>query len=393
MTIYEAHPLANLFPMMSAEEAEDLDVSIRADGLVDPIVLFEGMILDGRNRYASCERVGITPHFVHFRERDHRGQKKSPLDFVIAKNLRRRHLDASQRAMVAAGLANLADGVTKSGAQICAPVSQGDAARLLNVSRRSVQHAADVREHGAAELVEAVQTGRVAVSAASDVASRPQIEQRAIVALSDAELLAAARAIRARLNDDRRAARIDRLVAISAGARPLPGGQIFPVIYADPPWRFESGDSDRSIENHYPTMSLDEICALDVGALATPDSALFMWATIPHLSQAFDVLKAWGFIYKSHRVWTKPGKKMGYWTREAHELLLIATRGSFPCPAPPDRLISWEQHAPARHSEKPAAFAEWIERAWPTLPKLELFCRAPRPGWTAWGNQAGEAAA
>jgi len=108
---------------------------------------------------------------------------------------------------------------------------------------------------------------------------------------------------------------------------------LYGVIFADPPWRFEPRSRitgmDRAADNHYPTMTLAELCAMKVPA--APDCALFLWATVPMLPQALQVMEAWGFNYRSHFVWLKPRagnqEGTGYWNRNAHELLLVGTRG------------------------------------------------------------------
>jgi N6-adenosine-specific RNA methylase IME4 len=112
------------------------------------------------------------------------------------------------------------------------------------------------------------------------------------------------------------------------------------VILADPPWRFEPYSRvtgmDRAADNHYPTSPLDEIKALSVKGIAATDSVLFLWATVPMLPQALDVMAAWGFAYKSSLAWAKDHVGTGYWVRNKHELLLIGTRGSVPAPAAGD---------------------------------------------------------
>ncbi len=182
---------------------------------------------------------------------------------------------------------------------------------------------------------------------------------------------------------------------IRAGRRPLPDGK-YSTIYADPPWSFKvwSGEGkDRAAENHFPTMSQDEIEALPIGALAADDCALFLWAVMPQLPEALRVIKAWGFEYKTCAfVWvkqTKDGSRfatgMGYWTRANAELCLLATLGS------PQRLNA-DVHqviaAPRQeHSRKPDEAIDRIERL-VGGPYLELFARRPRDGWDVWGNQA-----
>ena len=107
------------------------------------------------------------------------------------------------------------------------------------------------------------------------------------------------------------------------------------IIYADPPWRYEQRKVQGAAENHYPTMSIDELCALPVPELAAKDCTLFLWATFPQLPEALRLIRAWGFRYKTVAfVWLKRNRKspswfygMGYWTRSNAEICLLATKG------------------------------------------------------------------
>ena len=166
----------------------------------------------------------------------------------------------------------------------------------------------------------------------------------------------------------------------------------FVVLYADPPWQYENppmGGSNRSIENHYPTMTLEEICALPVANVAHENSVLFMWATAPKLAECMQVLPAWGFVYRTEMVWVKDKIGMGYHVRGRHENLLIAKRGELPPPATDNRPDSVVEAPRLEHSAKPAIFYNIIDRMYPGMRKLELFGRSPeaRKDWSAWGNQ------
>jgi N6-adenosine-specific RNA methylase IME4 len=163
----------------------------------------------------------------------------------------------------------------------------------------------------------------------------------------------------------------------------------FVVIYGDPPWRYEHqpmGSSSRSIENHYPTMALDEICALPVASLAHENSVLFLWATVPKLFECKQVLDAWGFTYRTGLVWVKDKIGMGYYARGRHELLQIAARGELPVPAAETRPDSVIEAPRLEHSAKPPIVYDIIDRMYPGVRKLELFQRVPRDGWVGWGN-------
>jgi hypothetical protein len=154
---YEVHPIANIFPRLGETEINTLADDIKANGLRDPIWLYEGKILDGVNRVEACKRAE-----VEVRAWDYTGN--DPIGFVLSVNLHRRHLDASQRAMVAAKLANLEVGANQStpGTPI------GVAAELLNVGRGSIDRARVVLKSGDAEIVKAVETGEIPVSKAAD---------------------------------------------------------------------------------------------------------------------------------------------------------------------------------------------------------------------------------
>jgi N6-adenosine-specific RNA methylase IME4/ParB-like chromosome segregation protein Spo0J len=381
MTALEFHPLADIFPMVEGQEFADLVADIREHGLHEPIVVFEGMVLDGRNRYRACGAAGVEPTFTVY-------QGDDPVAYVISLNLKRRHLSESQRAMVAAKLATLRDGQR---ADLVEGVPIGRASALLNVSERSIARAREVMSCGASELVQAVEHGKVSVSAAADIATQPIQEQRELVATGEREILRAAQEIRAKKAEIRRAQRIARLAVTCNQNSPFPSDRRYAVLYADPPWHFEVYNEDSGVEraagNHYPTMSLEEICALPVAHLATDAAVLFLWTTAPHLQESFQVLAAWGFEYKTNIVWVKDKLGLGYFVRNQHELLIVATRGDMPSPSPANRPPSVINAPRREHSRKPDESYTLIEQMYPELPKLELFARQTRTGWAAWGNE------
>ena len=167
----------------------------------------------------------------------------------------------------------------------------------------------------------------------------------------------------------------------------------YAVIYADPPWQYTSGDQhgneeqDKVLSDHYPTMSLGEICALPQAKLAATDSVLFLWCTSPTLEEALQVVNAWGFKYKASMVWDKVAHNVGHYVSVRHELLLIATRGQ--PPKVPKLVDSVYVEERAEHSRKPAYFRELIDELYPEGKRIELFCRGSAGiGWDIWGNEA-----
>jgi N6-adenosine-specific RNA methylase IME4 len=163
-------------------------------------------------------------------------------------------------------------------------------------------------------------------------------------------------------------------------------GLTYSTIYADPPWPYTNTSARGGAENHYRTMTLKEIRNEPVQALAAEQAHLHLWTTNAFLREAFDVLRAWGFRYKSCLIWIKPQLDMGNYWRVSHEFLLLGVRGSLPFR---DRTCkSWLMARRTLHSRKPFPFRELIERVSPG-PYLELYGREEQPNtdWTVYGNQ------
>ena len=168
----------------------------------------------------------------------------------------------------------------------------------------------------------------------------------------------------------------------------------FGAILADPPWRFFNYSAKGEVKNpvaHYDCMDLPGIKSLPVAHVAKPDCALVMWATAPMLPQAFEVMQAWGFEFKTAGAWakeSKTGEKIafgtGYVFRSAAEFYLVGTLGKPAIKSRSVRNLIW---APIReHSRKPDQMHADVEALFDG-PYLELFARSTRPNWTCWGNE------
>lgn len=359
----EHHEYANLFPMMSADEHAALVASMKRDGYdkTAPIVLLDGKILDGRNRHRAAIDAQVTPTYTTYEGGD-------ALQFVIRHNLTRRHLSSQQRAFVALELEKILSERAK----------EKEAERKTTFQKIEKSDMQPI--HAAKQAAEIMQTNAQYVSDAKKIA-RELPEYVPLILSGDATIQDAKAELRQR-------ARAEKVEEISAGNRPLEVGAKFNVICADPPWRYDFSKSDsREIENQYPTMSLLDICALPVKDIAADDCVLFLWTTSPKLYEAFGVLGAWGFEYKTSMIWDKEKIGMGYYARQQHEIILIATRGNLPVPEPTNRPASVIRSPRAKHSEKPDGFYQAIERMYPEYTKVELFAREPREGWQVWGNQ------
>lgn len=177
------HEYANLFPMMPQADLERLAKDIAENGLMEPVITLDGKILDGRNRYAACEIADVPPLFLEYGGTD-------PLAFVVSHNLNRRHLDESQRGMIAGKIANMPHGgqaysPPKSDGSIDPSVPKGksnsEAAALMNVSTATVKRAKRVIANAIPSLQDMVETSEIPVSAAALVAALPAEQQRKIV--------------------------------------------------------------------------------------------------------------------------------------------------------------------------------------------------------------------
>ena len=355
----DAHPAAEIFALLGEDKLESLAGDIAEHGLRQPIVLHEGLVLDGRNRLRACELASVEPEFTEFGGTD-------PVAFVVSCNVQRRHLNSSQRAMAAQDTLpmleaeakerqRLSQGPGVKGVELIPHLNEGrardHAARLFSTNNRYVSDA-KVIAAARPDLAEQIRSGDLTI---------PQV-----------------------MREIRRAERTEEIVF---KGRDLPTGS-YPVVYADPPWRYDfAQSSSREIENQYPTMTLEEICDLGVSDLAGEDAVLFLWATTAKLPEALEVLTAWGFEYRTSMVWVKTQIGMGYYARGQHEILLIGARGSLPVPKAENRPPSVLEAPRAAHSAKPAAFRELIEAMYPEHKRVELFAREPAEGWEGWGNQ------
>jgi len=170
----------------------------------------------------------------------------------------------------------------------------------------------------------------------------------------------------------------------------------YQIIYADPAWTFKvysDKGKNRSAENHYTVSSLEEMKTIPISTISDTNCVLFMWATYPNLKEAFELIEAWGFTYKTVAfTWVKQNKKantfflgLGYWTRANPEICLLATRGL------PKRISRSIRNLVIskirRHSQKPDEVRGYICELLGDLPRIELFARQKVDGWDAWGRE------
>jgi N6-adenosine-specific RNA methylase IME4/ParB-like chromosome segregation protein Spo0J len=414
------HPFAGLFDLLSARELADLSENIAAHGQREPVMIHRNMILDGRNRYRACRLKGLPVRYEQFP-----GTNDEALDYVVSKNVYRRHLSSSQRALAMASYEEYRHGGKRrnlvfqdanwhlgDSSPSPLPPTRAELAERGHVSERQIARAAVVRDHGAPELNAAVRTGEIAASTAADIAERPIAEQKSILESlpRDAEgklmpeakklLSPLIKEIRAERQAEKKERRDTREAELGRKILAMPEGKYGVAIedfeWDHEPWSRESG-MDRHPANHYPTAAdahtPEEIVARTAERFKclADDCVLYMWTTIPHEAIAHKVLELRGFKYVSQRIWDKlragDGRGPGYWVTGEHEILLIAVRGKVVAPATAHFRSRFEAPVGA-HSEKPDQQYEHAEYHFPNIPKIELNARRSRPGWQAWGYEA-----
>ncbi len=158
----------------------------------------------------------------------------------------------------------------------------------------------------------------------------------------------------------------------------------YSTIVADPPWRMSRAFTKVDPGKHYSTLSVDDICAMPVSALAAESAHLWMWGVNGMMEDAYRVVRAWGFSPLTLVTWCKPQPGVGHYLRNNTEHAILASRGAAMTPENKP-LSTWYQWPRGAHSAKPAAFGDLVEQVSPG-PYVELFARAPRLGWDSWGK-------
>jgi N6-adenosine-specific RNA methylase IME4 len=389
-------------PKLTDESFRQLELNVMRDGCLDPLVLWvdhngRNVLIDGHNRYSICQRHNIPFKHVHIAF----DTVEQVIEWIEDFQAGRRNLPPDWFSYYL-GQKYEREKKAHGGAREASPQNEDlkktseKVAAEYGVSKATVERAAVFAKDVEAIADKVGDSARTAILDGELKATRADVHEVAEAVKDEGLTFSTAKEAfdwvkqqRQEKAEAKRAERIDRLVHISAGNSELPTSVKYPVIYADPPWQYEHMVSvSREIENKYPTMALEEICALPVGDIATEDAILFMWTTAPHLEKAFEVIRSWGFSYRSNAVWDKQKMGMGYYFRTQHEILLIATRGEMVTPAASDRVSSVFSIPRGEHSAKPVEFYNIIEKYYPELPKIELFCRSPRDGWSVWGNQS-----
>ncbi|MDP3980470.1 MAG: MT-A70 family methyltransferase [Chlamydiota bacterium] len=340
------HSIANIFPMMQTSELQDLADDIKSNGLHNKIILYEGKILDGRNRLLACEIAGIVPDFGQY-------EGDEPLAYVISLNLKRRHLNESQRAVIASRLANMTKHLHKDDMQIC--ISQPEAAEMLNVSTRMVASVKAI-EKAAPDLIKEIESGNMTVNNATTVVKRAQ--------------------------------NIERLESIEIKeAKALDG--VYDVIVIDPPWPIEKIERDvapNQVGLDYPTMSLDDI-KYTLKIPHAEDCHIWIWTTQKYLPTTFEMIHHRRLKYVCTFVWHKPGGFQPFGLPQYNAEFVIYCRYGTPVFVETKAFPVCFNAKRGAHSEKPTEFYDMVRRVTAGR-RLDMFNRKPIEGFDGYGLES-----
>ncbi len=339
-----------LFPPMGEEEYHALKKDIRKHGLTVPIEKFEGRVIDGKNRLRACRELGIPPKFVEW------DAKGSLVEHVVSMNLKRRHLTDGQKAAIAneilpliereakeRQLSTLKKGNTPPAVEKLPPREQQGKARDIAAKTVGVNshYVSDFKkiESSRPDLAAEVRAGKTNIVAAKRELLRHQLQNK---------------------------------------TPPLPKEK-YGVIVADPPFRMSEQSSSTA-------MTLEELSALPIQNICGDECVLFVWVSATQLASGLELIRRWGFQYRTGAVWDQRKVSGGSYFRTRHEHLLLATRGDPKTPNAANRSPSVIVAPRVTRNEKPDAAYRLVERMYPNSKKLELFARKQRRGWATYGN-------
>jgi N6-adenosine-specific RNA methylase IME4/ParB-like chromosome segregation protein Spo0J len=376
-----------LIPPLTDEEYSQLEANILRDGILDAVKVWRGewILLDGHNRLEIAKKHGLEYEITEVDCAD----RDAAMDWIDRNQLGRRNLKPDQRHLLMGRCYNRTKrhdgghGNQKSGGQNVPPVNQAERlADEFGVDPKTVKRAGQFAE--AVEKTKAVDKS-IEKKVVAGVAP-----PRAAIVKAAALLEKAPEKAKAILNGDAKLTEVlrqEKAEEITKKAS-LPDAK-YRVIYADPPWSYGNTMPEGSTEprDYYPVMSLAEICALPISGITEDNAVLFLWATSPILEEAFEVVKAWGFKYKSSFVWDKIKHNMGHYNSVRHEFLLICVKGSCQPEVRKlfDSVVSEER---TEHSKKPETFRAIIDTLYPSGKRVELFARTKVEGWDVYGNEA-----
>ena len=371
----------NLIPALSVEEFKQLEENCLAEGIRDAIITWHGYIIDGHNRYEIA-----TKHKLKYESIEKSFDSEDDVkEWMIHNQFGRRNLSNYQRSVLALELESVFSARAKLKEYIRKTTSQNsdesfpeistkkELAKVANVSHDTIAKVKVIQATATPEVKAKLSTGEVSINQVyQDIKKEEKREQQEVKKQEYEQ-------------------RVETITKNEFKVDIFNTKEKFRVIYSDPAWSYNDKQDTPQLggaAKHYDTMSVSEICSLPVNEISEKDSVLFLWVTSPLLEDAFTVIKAWGFKYKTSFVWDKVKHNMGHYNSVRHEMLLIATKGS--CTPDNKKLYDSVQSIERNdnHSEKPIEFLNIIDDLYNYGNKLEMFCRnIKKDKWYGWGNE------
>lgn len=404
-----------LIPPLMPEELSQLEANILRDGIRDPLVVWKNMIyedhkdfdfacpeyrkktecnpvinftdfycdvceqfvapaqyeyilVDGHNRHEIAQKHGLK---FEVEEKEFENEEEVK-EWMILHQFGRRNLSSYQRSVLALKLEEVfrvkakenqirkpANFVCQNSDKQTAIDTKKEVAKIANVSHDTIARVKKIEEKAPEEVKEKLASGEMSINEAFKNIKVREIEERRELVKKEFEK-----------------------------QELKPTEKKYRIIYADPPWSYGNAMPEYVTEpkDYYTLMTTEEICQMPVVGICEDNAVLFMWTTSPHLPEALEVVKAWGFKYKTTFIWDKIKHNMGHYNSVRHEILLVCTRGACTPDVKKlfDSVVSIER---AEHSKKPEFFREIIETIYTHGNKIELFARQAPQGWDVFGNQ------
>ena len=374
----------NLIPSLNLEELSSLEASLKHEGCLNALVVWNNTIIDGHHRYAICTKHGISFNIIE------KTELETELDvklWMINNQFSRRNLAIETRLALAykckefeaqkakeRQLANL-----KQFSEQEAVIEEDAVLPLAHQYANEHNEEKDDLKSSKGKTLEII-AKKAGVS--TRTAEQYDTIQRKGTEEQKAEVAEGKSSIKKVYTQIQKAERLEKNKVAE-----WPKGK-YRIIYADPPWQY--GDERRGFggaTDHYNTMTMEELKAMPVSSLTEENAVLFLWGTAPLLPEAIELIESWGFKYKTNIVWDKVRANLGNYTSVRHEHLFIATKGS----GVPDNTTRVDSvqvvERVGRHSEKPEEFKNIIETLYTYGNKLELFARKSVEGWEVFGNE------
>jgi len=364
VTLRIDHEFKELIPPLSNDEYEGLRDSILEEGCRNPIIVHDGVIIDGHNRYDICQLFNVPFKTSPFpKENPSRDDLKV---WIIDNQLSRRNISTFDRVSlelikepIIAARAKENQGTRTdltSVRNLTEVDTKKEIAKLAGVSHDTVAKVKKINNKAKPELKKKLQSGEVSINEAY-------------------------KAIRAEEKAEQKQNAIEQINTLSE-----PNGS-YHVLVVDPPWAYEKRSEDATHRGRciYPTMSIEEICEINIPA--EDNAILWLWTTNAFMHEAHHVINAWGFTPKTILTWVKDRMGVGDWLRGQTEHCILAVKGK---PIIDLTNQTTVLNAPLReHSRKPDEFYKMVETLCPGK-KIDIFSREPRSGWDQWGCECGK---